>query len=381
MKPSHATNSTNRPAYATGEPFRVFVSYYEKDQKFAKEIIQTLGKGRNGLGFDVKGMHDLQINEPFADRIREWIAHSHFMIPVITKNSLNRPWVNQEIGYAMARNIPVFPVVSGIPPGSIGMLQALQALLIDDPGELRCRLRKIKWAKEVRNVGQQSFPVFSCDPRADERTRMLADAAHTVGKDFQKARIRQRSRLTSFSIPRVLGEVPWNGLPHHRLQELQFWLHTPERQNFETLVQKAGCDLIIDPDYYQADYDPAVQCARLKTLRDFLHWKKDHLVRVVVQEGQASDSMTIIGNHWAMFSASVATAFYTERDSISTWHAPTVESHCAIFDENFEKLLENQNREVTAQSPREYAIKRIDAALAANERRLLRSRRKSVGNP
>jgi len=363
MKPKQADHHPHGTTNRSIGPFRVFVSYYQADRKLANDIIHFLGHDQHGLGFDVRGMHELEAAEPFANRIREWIAHSHVMIAVITKHSVNRPWVNQEIGYGLAQHIPVFAVVSGVPPEALGMLRDLQVIVVGKPGDLRKRLLGIDWEKTARNCGLQSLPVFSCDNDAAERTKMLAVTAHTIGTDYQKARIRQRSRLTSFSIPRVLGQAHWNCLPHKTLQNLGFWLHPRERREFEALTETAGCDLIIDPDYYDASYDPVVQCARLSTLRDFLDGMDDHRVRVVVQKCGSADSMTIIGNHWAMFSASVATAFYMERESISTWHAPTVESLCADFDENFERLWQKQNRKIRGRSSRRYAIQRIDQAL------------------
>jgi len=62
----------------------------------------------------------------FHEQIKRFIAHAHIFLPVITEASSRRGVVHQEIGYAMALNVPVLPVTVGIIPGE--MLQPLHVV-------------------------------------------------------------------------------------------------------------------------------------------------------------------------------------------------------------------------------------------------------------
>lgn len=350
------------------ESFRVFVSYCNDDQMLADIVIRTLGKAQHGLGFDVRDMSHLSAGVNFALELRDWISRSHALVVIVTPHSISRPWINQEVGYALAHCIPVYAVMSGVSYGPAGMLEGLQAIEIDDSidwtVQLKAKLGEVQWDQRQRARGSRCWPVFACHRDAAMRTRLLEESAEIVAAEFGQARIRQRSRLTSFSIPPTLIHRSWSRFRGPLLERLAFWLCPGERKAFEMLCAGARCDLIICPDSFGKDYDRDVQCARLETLADFLKAKRDDAVRVVVEDQSEGDSVTIIGNHWVALSACVATAFYHERDTFSTWHAPTVDEYCTAFDEVFDRLLQDQESKHAGCSSRQYAITRIMEALS-----------------
>lgn len=49
----------------------------------------------------------------FADKVKDGIFESDYIVPILTKDSVNNQWVNQEIGYAEALGIriKIFPIV------------------------------------------------------------------------------------------------------------------------------------------------------------------------------------------------------------------------------------------------------------------------------
>jgi len=60
---------------------------------------------------------------------------------LITKSAQERPWVHQETGFAMARNIPILPIVledAGMLTEMIAQLQALKVQ--NDLGDLDTKL-------------------------------------------------------------------------------------------------------------------------------------------------------------------------------------------------------------------------------------------------
>lgn len=93
--------------------FSVYISCMYDDIMIAKKIIKLLKKNRiNGIcpTLDRRG-------EPI--KIKELISQSDVFMPIITKHSLERLWVSQEIGYAMALNIPVLPIAIGQLPHEV----------------------------------------------------------------------------------------------------------------------------------------------------------------------------------------------------------------------------------------------------------------------
>jgi hypothetical protein len=64
-------------------------------------------------GFDPMWDEYFAFGHGFHDQIRNFVAHAHVFLPVLTATSDQRKWVHQEIGYAMTLNVPVLPVAVG----------------------------------------------------------------------------------------------------------------------------------------------------------------------------------------------------------------------------------------------------------------------------
>jgi TIR domain len=106
--------------------YRVFISYSHDETKLAQRIAAYL----HGNGMLSLWDKDIAPGSGFHDEIKKFINYSHVFLPIITESSSARGWVHQEIGYAMALNIPVLPVTVGRPPGE--MLSGLQAIRLED---------------------------------------------------------------------------------------------------------------------------------------------------------------------------------------------------------------------------------------------------------
>ena len=118
--------------------YRVFISYSHQDAELVDRISSILEE--NGLQPMLDS--DFASGQGFTNQIKNFIAHSHVFMPVITKDSSNRGWVHQEIGYAMALNVPVLPVCRG-----------------EMPGQMISHLQAIKWndARNWRRVNKKNF--------------------------------------------------------------------------------------------------------------------------------------------------------------------------------------------------------------------------------
>ena len=93
-----------------------------------KDFVFFISHSTDDIGNYVKGICDIletcKIKHFFADRdapigqslpstIKNAIDESEVVLLVLTKNSKNSLWVNQEIGYALGKGIPVIPLKKG----------------------------------------------------------------------------------------------------------------------------------------------------------------------------------------------------------------------------------------------------------------------------
>jgi hypothetical protein len=108
--------------------FRVFLSYAHPDRGKVEQLEVVL----LNLGLIPVWDKDIPAGRAFDDVIRERIAKAHVFMPVMTLNSRDRPWVHQEIGYALGIGVPVVPVAIGALPE--GMLSGIQAICVQNIG-------------------------------------------------------------------------------------------------------------------------------------------------------------------------------------------------------------------------------------------------------
>lgn len=100
-----------------------------------------------------------------TEKLAQAIATSDAVLVLLTANAVPSPFVNQEIGVAIGKRIPVIPLVeAGMPPGHLAMLQGLEYIPFqaDRPHEaiaaIADRLHRLQEAKledELRNAKRQ----------------------------------------------------------------------------------------------------------------------------------------------------------------------------------------------------------------------------------
>lgn len=56
---------------------------------------------------------DAPLGNPLPEEIKKAIDGSELFLVFLTKNSKKSPWVNQEVGYALGKGIPVIPIKKG----------------------------------------------------------------------------------------------------------------------------------------------------------------------------------------------------------------------------------------------------------------------------
>ncbi|VVC05970.1 TIR domain protein [uncultured archaeon] len=88
---------------------KIFVSYATGDESNIKELYDELSKLSKVDVYIPEWDHDVDIS--YESKVIEGINSCSVVIVLLTYNSTNTIWLNQEIGYATAKNIPIIPII------------------------------------------------------------------------------------------------------------------------------------------------------------------------------------------------------------------------------------------------------------------------------
>ncbi len=316
--------------------YRIFISYSHKDIHIVEKIVNILKN--NGL----TPMWDknFAFGYGFHEQIQSFIAHAHVFMPVITSASSRRGWVHQEIGYAMALNIPVLPVTLGQLPGE--MIQQLQAVFLGaDLENAENLLNREVFESLIDNYSSASKALYQCAGLSEDRAILMAQYANSIIKLRTYGHVRQKGGLSSFHIPdKVISDPVWKMRYNGRtVSEYHCKCQFEERQALEKHASVAGCSLIINPKVITDNFDKVAQKARFNTFIDFLNNMPDEKVMVAINnEMQMEESITMVGD-W--FAAEAVSRSITQgyRQTIFTRHAPGMNKRVEMFDRELEELI------------------------------------------
>lgn len=346
---------------ATADSYRVFISYSHEDTELVEKVVKVLEE--NGLTplWDKK----FALGYRFHEQIETYIAHSHVFLPIITLGSSKRGWVHQEIGYAMALNIPVLPVTKDMLPGE--MIQQLQALHTSgDMEELKEQLSREVFENLVDNYRDMSKALFQCAELAEDRAVMMAGYANNILKLGQYGCVRQKGGLSSFHIPdRVLSDPVWvDRYGDHIQSQYHCRCQREERIALQKHADVAGCKLIIDPTITLERFGLKAQITRLKTLLEFLENMPDGLVQIAINSSQkVQENITIVGDWFAAESVSVL-LYQGYRQTVFTRHAPSMRERIELFDREINELLSKMGW--TPEDSKSQAVKLIREKIETN---------------
>jgi hypothetical protein len=81
---------------------RVFISYASEDRVSAKDIADVLKEKGLDVWYDE---WELMVGDSIVERINQGIRESKYMIVVLSKNSVEKPWCKIEVNNALNRNL------------------------------------------------------------------------------------------------------------------------------------------------------------------------------------------------------------------------------------------------------------------------------------
>lgn len=328
------------------QKYRIFVSYSHSDLRIVEPIVEVLKRRA-----DVLWDKSFSFGHGFHRQIELYIAHSHAFIPIVTSGSTSRGWVHQEIGFAMARNIPVLPIAIGpnALPGE--MIASIQAIRVPQTSPEECaRMVEALFTEEVLEniVADYEDPeqgLYQCARETEDRARLLAAYCRDVRRLQQTGMVRQAGALSSFHVPaeplrhpiwrkRYGRRHPVSGYHCRRLRA--------ERMGLEAHARAAGFKLVINPTITYKKYGPEARRVRLQWLLNFLRSTLDmrNGYAVIDRDQNPEKSTTIVGDWFAAQAVSAAIG-KGYRHTILTRHAPTVRATLEEFDDEFNSLLTN----------------------------------------
>lgn len=351
MKKNKKTSGSQWTSPANTHPFRVFISYSHDDIKLVRKLVSIIGSNKLIPIWD----DNIQPGSPLTTEIRDMIDHVHVFIPFITRQSSQRPWVHQETGYAIAREIPVLPICYQTNLGE--MISDLMPLYIKNKEmsvvskQLTCEaitamvLRKrplvhpfveiAHWHEErTERLGRFTTDTF-------ERLNLMISRERSNEIMSKHMQIRQWGALSTFCIPnKGIHNKVWKCREGTRLRgDYTRTLALNERLAFECYVRKYGCFLVIDPDIDLSSRGPYAKQARIETLYEFLKSIDDNdKVRIVCCSRARSANRTIVGDWY--FAQSIVPTRGGYRETEFTWHAPTVYQEIRKFDQQFQEMSE-----------------------------------------
>ena len=364
--------------------YRVFVSYSHKNQELVLKIRDILAA--NGLLPMLD--RDFAFGIGFHDQIKHFIEHAHVFLPVVTKESSERGWVHQEIGYAVSQNIPVIPISVAMPPGE--WLQHLHALYLtaeeaEGPLErLQAALSARTIESLVRRFQDPAGAVFHCAELQEDRTQRMVEYANVVAMiqesiasaecpaphedreafDIRRTSlVRQRGGLSSFHIPdEPLSHSVWTErfLPR-RTSRHHCRIQREERRALESHARAGGCRIIVSPDSRRSELNEQAHRVRLNSLLQFLEGDTTSVEVAFDHEMQRAYSLTLVGD-WFCAEAVNAQPGIGYHQTIFTRHAPSMQARIDQFDEEFESLCRKSNW--LPEDSREQAIEQLRDRIA-----------------
>ena len=203
--------NANNTEHHAAEPLedhrlRVFISFSHEDSEKVQIIAEVIENNGMDAIYDKKG---LQVGTGFPAEITHFISHAHIFLPLLTETSLERRWVQQEIGYAVASHVPTVPVAINCEPGEfLYGIQAIQLKTLDKT-ELEERL-----TREALNTCLQKSPLsgtlYECADTTEERAMLMAQYARAVTLMGNSGTVRQLGGLSSFHIPsKTIDDPLW----------------------------------------------------------------------------------------------------------------------------------------------------------------------------
>jgi hypothetical protein len=105
----------------------IFISYSTKDKKLARIIYNKMS-----LKYNLFLAHDdIKISDEWRSIILDNLKKCDYLVTIVTENFLKSCWTNQEVGFALARNIPIASIFF-TSEKKAGFLESKQGIVVEE---------------------------------------------------------------------------------------------------------------------------------------------------------------------------------------------------------------------------------------------------------
>jgi len=160
----------------------IFISYSDFDKDKVKLISKYLRNDKDLSPLIIAANREPL--KPLVKKVSDGINKSEFFVPILTSNSITTQWINQEIGFAMAMNKQIIPIVEN------SIIQTLKGFIhkeFDLPYRFDRSSNKSKENKEFVNI----FRTLITDLKASysKETKQVGYKKTLFEKSLEKAEI------------------------------------------------------------------------------------------------------------------------------------------------------------------------------------------------
>lgn len=288
---------------------------------------------------------DIPVGKEFDEKIISTIHGCDVLLVVWTSHAAASPWVNQEIGIAIAKNIPVWPLAIDATTIQGAMFRRQGSLLNQDPDP---HAAIVRLATEIKKIsGDRPFA-----PHVDhflvgkeQRTRQLVELLRSENsRRVDQYTLRIQAAFSCFAISpdpayRVSG---YHTADYHNLL-------VNERQEVERMAQWATLRIIIWP---QRPYDDAFMQVRFRNLLSFLRTGSSFTdTRVVLGRYHGGNRYVLDRNALVTGIKGPAANQPGYELTTITYHGPTIGSAIREFDQQFEEFWVEHAKACKADDP------------------------------
>jgi hypothetical protein len=148
--------STDRKSLQAPSPL-IFISHDARDADLAEAFSELLGSVSSGMltsfrSSDKKGKEGIEFGDEWYNRVMTKLGDASDVVCLLTKRSLERPWILYEAGVAKGKSdIPVFGVAIGVPLKKVSTGPFYQFENSDDSEEALTKL-VMQLAARVTNL-------------------------------------------------------------------------------------------------------------------------------------------------------------------------------------------------------------------------------------
>jgi TIR domain len=240
---------------------KVFISHSRKDEAVAHLLAHILRANQIECLID----REMQAGQKFDSKIQHLIQGADLVLVLLTKDSSRSPWVNQEIGFAIALGKPVWPLAIETDIEPYGMLSTTQAYSLIDWSD------PVKAIQRLVSALQSSIPEMA-NPYKQlgfdhviegkiARTRFIADRLRELRRDESRRLVILHQ--AAFSIFAASDDLLYREAGGHSPEYMELLLK--ERKALDELISMPNCSykMILWPVRAYEDRYLAIRYANL----------------------------------------------------------------------------------------------------------------------